>query len=165
VAKLRAKSPMEAYHQVRRRAKQLRYATECGAALFGTPADELLKALRRLQDRLGAQQDAYMAQHRLAALAADPTSGLPPATLFLMGRLAENHVRRTADAHRILSRSWRKVRGKRWKALRARLTELTDSTPVAGAAMSSGEIGAEDHAPDAGGLGHTMTPEARPIKH
>ena len=35
VAKLRAKSPMEAYHQVRRRAKQLRYATECGAALFG----------------------------------------------------------------------------------------------------------------------------------
>lgn len=165
VSKLRAKSPMEAYHQVRRRAKQLRYATECGAAMFGKPADEMLKALRRLQDRLGAQQDAYMAQHRLAALAADPASGLPPATLFLMGRLAENHVRRTAEAHRILSRSWRKVRGKRWRALRARLAELTDATPAAGMDMSPGEIAAEDHATDAGGLGHAMPPEARAIKH
>src|SRR5690242_6973334 len=52
VRKLRPKSSMEDYHLVRRRAKQLRYATECGASMFGKPADELLRALRRLQDRL-----------------------------------------------------------------------------------------------------------------
>ena len=61
VGRLRSKSSMEDYHQVRRRAKQLRYATECGAGLFGKPADDLLKALRRLQDRLGAHQAVLQA--------------------------------------------------------------------------------------------------------
>lgn len=129
VGRLRPKSSMDDYHQVRRRAKQLRYATECGALLFGKPADELLKALRRLQDKLGAQQDAFMAQNRLTALAAEP-DGLPPATLFLMGRLAERHARVTADTRRTLDRSWRKVRGKRWKALRARLVQLSAAAPA-----------------------------------
>src|ERR1700716_1946846 len=83
VRRLHAKSSMEDYHAVRRRAKQLRYAIECGAGMFGKPAEDALKALRCLQDKLGAHQDAYMARNRLAALAADPASGLPAATLFL----------------------------------------------------------------------------------
>jgi CHAD domain-containing protein len=159
------KSPMEAYHQVRRRAKQLRYATECGAAMFGKPAQELLKALRRLQDRLGAQQDAYMAQHRLALLAADPGSGLPPATLFLMGRLAEHHASRTAEVHRTLTRSWRKVRGRRWRALRARLAELADSAVTASLDFSTRESADEAQNPPARVLGDAMAPELPPIKH
>src|ERR1700683_2828229 len=53
VGRLRAKASMEDYHLVRRRAKQRRYATARAALRFGKPADELLKALRRLQDRLG----------------------------------------------------------------------------------------------------------------
>src|SRR6202007_2355958 len=52
VAKLRSKSSMEDYHLVRRRAKQLRYATECGSPMFGKPADDLLQGLRRLQGGL-----------------------------------------------------------------------------------------------------------------
>jgi CHAD domain-containing protein len=127
VGRLRAKASMEDYHLVRRRAKQLRYATECGALMFGKPADELLKALRRLQDGLGAHQDAYMAQTRLAALAADPSSALPAPTLFLMGRLAEHHAQITAQARQTLARAWRKVRGRRWRALRTRLSELRES--------------------------------------
>src|SRR2546429_4607399 len=71
---LRSNSPMEDYHLVRRRAKQLRYAIESGALMFGKPAEDELKALRRLQDELGAHQDAYMARNRLAALAADPAN-------------------------------------------------------------------------------------------
>ncbi|TLZ14817.1 MAG: CHAD domain-containing protein, partial [Gammaproteobacteria bacterium] len=59
---LRSNSPMEDYHLVRRRAKQLRYAIESGALIFGKPAEDELKALRRLQDELGAHQDAYMAR-------------------------------------------------------------------------------------------------------
>jgi CHAD domain-containing protein len=166
VGKLRAKAPMEAYHQVRRRAKQLRYATECGAALFGRPADELLKALRRLQDRLGAHQDAYIAQNRLAKLAADPASGLPTATLFLMGRLAEHHARLTAQAHRTLTRSWRKVRGKRWKALRARLGELAESAAPGNGAFTTHEVPPVEIAPgEAAAIAHASAPELRPIKH
>jgi CHAD domain-containing protein len=138
VGKLRPKSSMDDYHQVRRRAKQLRYATECGAVMFGKPADDMLKALRRLQDKLGAHQDAYMAQNRLTALAADPASALPPATLFLMGRLAERQTHITTQARQTLTRSWRKVRGRRWKALRARLGELSESARALSEATSAG---------------------------
>src|SRR5256885_260849 len=55
VRRLGPESSMEDYHAVRRRAKQLRYAIESGAGLFGNPAQETLKALRRLQ---GAQRRA-----------------------------------------------------------------------------------------------------------
>jgi CHAD domain-containing protein len=131
VRKLRPKSSMEDYHLVRRRAKQLRYATECGAPMFGKPADEMLRALRRLQDKLGAHQDACMAQSRLAAIVADPAAGLPPTTLFLMGRLAEHYAQVTGETRGTLTRSWRRVRGKRWKALRARLGQLRESAEAA----------------------------------
>jgi len=166
VGRLRSKSSMEDYHQVRRRAKQLRYATECGALMFGKPADDLLRALRRLQDRLGAQQDAYMAQKRLAELAADPASGLPPATLFLMGRLAEQNAHLTTHARDTLLRSWRKVRGKRWRALRARLGELTEAAATNGTLSAGGEL--EDTAVTPADLStspHSPAPEFRPVKH
>jgi CHAD domain-containing protein len=131
VRRLPASASMDEYHEVRRRAKQLRYAIESGTAIFGKPADDLLKALRRLQDQLGAHQDAHMASSRLAALAADRDNPLPPATLFLMGRLAERHSDLTAGVDKALSRSWRRVRGKRWKALRGRLGELSDRARAA----------------------------------
>jgi triphosphatase len=130
VRKIDSRSTMEDVHTVRRRAKQLRYAIECGADMFGKPAEEALKALRRLQDRLGEQQDAYMAKNRLAALAAEG-SRLPPETLFLMGRLAEHHLGETRQARKMLTRSWRRVNGKRWKALRARMQELSDMASAA----------------------------------
>ena len=167
VDKLRRKSSMEDYHLVRRRAKQLRYATECGAAMFGKPADDLLRALRRLQDQLGAHQDAYMAQNRLAAIAADPSSGLPPATLFLMGRLSEHQAQATAQARRTFARSWRKVRGRRWKALRARLRELREGAKAAnGAGAAPEDAPPEVLAPtDAAVTSEAPEPESRPVKH
>jgi CHAD domain-containing protein len=131
VRRLPANPSMEEYHDVRRRAKQLRYAIESGAAMFGKPAEDMLKALRRLQDQLGAHQDAHIASSRLAALAADPDNPLPPPTLFLMGRLAERQTEITAGVDKALSRSWRRVRGKRWKALRGRLGELSDRARAA----------------------------------
>jgi CHAD domain-containing protein len=166
VRKLRPKSAMEDYHLVRRRAKQLRYATECGAVMFGKPADDLLKALRRLQDKLGAHQDACMAQQRLASIAADPASGLPPTTLFLMGRLAEHYAGVTGETRRTLTRSWRKVRGKRWRALRTRLGELHDSAETASDALSAPSSTAPDLTPsEATFAGQQPEPEARPLKH
>ena len=148
VRRLCADSSMDDYHKVRRRAKQLRYALDSGSALYGKPADEMLKALRRMQDRLGAHQDAHMARNHLTELAADPACGLPAATLFHMGRLAEHHTRVTSEARSTVTKSWRKVRGKRWKALRVRLGEfehdaadITDPPlpPVAAAGNASPE--------------------------
>jgi len=165
VGKLRGKSSMEDYHLVRRRAKQLRYATECGAVMFGKPADDMLKALRRLQDKLGAHQDAYMAQNRLAELAADPASGLPPATLFLMGRLAEQYKQATTEARQTLTRSWRKVRGKRWKALRVRLGEVHDSAGAANGAGAGHPAAAAPEPVNATPAGRTPEPESHLLKH
>ncbi|HYX73418.1 MAG TPA: CHAD domain-containing protein [Steroidobacteraceae bacterium] len=167
VRQLRPKSSMEDYHLVRRRAKQLRYATECGAPMFGRPAEEMLKALRRLQDKLGAHQDACMAQSRLAAIAADAGSGLPPTTLFLMGRLAEHYGHVTGDTRRTLARSWRKVRGKRWKALRARLAELRDSAEVAHAVFAPREpaSSADQTSAEANFAGQPPETEPRALKH
>ena len=167
VRKLRGRSSMEDYHLVRRRAKQLRYATECGAPVFGKPADELLKALRRLQDKLGAHQDACMAQTHLAALAADPGSGLPATTLFLMGRLAEHYGQVTGVTRRTVTRSWRKVRGRRWKALRVRLGELHDSAEAAHAVLPAAAPAAATELLPSGGSLAAQPPEteARALKH
>jgi CHAD domain-containing protein len=165
VRKLSSKSRMEEYHTVRRRAKQLRYAIECGTSLFGKQAEEMLKVLRRLQDRLGAQQDAHMAKNRLAALAADGAH-LPPETLFLMGRLAEHHLAETQQARKTLARAWRRVNGKRWKALRARMQELSEGATAAQTAIdASRELALAQSLPVTEETLNTPLPGSRPLRH
>lgn len=74
----------EARHRLRKRAKRLRYATEFCAALFERRAvRRYLKALRALQERLGAVSDAVMAMDAFGARApADPHA------MFALGWLA-----------------------------------------------------------------------------
>jgi CHAD domain-containing protein len=168
VRRLRDDASMDDFHRVRRRAKQLRYAIECGTELFGKPAEEMLKALRRMQTRLGENQDAYVAKSRLAALAATPGVALPPETLFLMGRLAEHHLGVTAQAHKTLRRCWRKVRGKRWKALRTRMHALHAEARAAGptAPAATEETPAIPPAEGlAGDVEQAPAAEARSLRH
>jgi triphosphatase len=137
---------MEDYHAVRGRTKKLRYALESVAVMYGKPADEMLRSLRRLQDRLGIQQDAHVAKNQLLAVAADPPKGLPSETLFLMGRLAERHAVAAVGAAKRVDKAWRKVRGRRWKALRLKLEEprararvlLEESGPTAATDLAVG---------------------------
>jgi CHAD domain-containing protein len=115
-------SSTEAYHEVRGSAKKLRYALEAVAVIYGKPADEMLRALCRWQDELGVQQDAAVAGDRLKALANAPPKGIPPETLFLMGRLAEHYATAAVRARKLYAKGYRKVRG-RWKRLRVKLEE------------------------------------------
>jgi CHAD domain-containing protein len=117
------------YHEVRGRLKKLRYTLEAVAAMYGKPAEEMLRALRRWQDSLGVQQDAAVAGRRLKDLATVPLKGFPPETLFLMGRLAEHYATAGARARRQHGKGYGKVRG-RWKKLRARF-EKTAGTQAA----------------------------------
>jgi CHAD domain-containing protein len=110
-------SSMAAYHAVRGQVKKLRYALEAMAVIYGKPADEMLRALRRWQEKLGVQQDAGVASGRLKALAGAPPKGMPPATLFLMGRFAEHYASAALRARKLHAKAYRKVRGK-WKRLR-----------------------------------------------
>ncbi len=129
-------SSMEAYHAVRGHVKKLRYALEAVAVLYGKPADEMLRAMRRWQEKLGVQQDAAVASRRLKALASAPPKGIPPKTLFLMGRLAEHYASAAVRARKLNAKGYRKVRG-RWKRLRMKFEDsavndapkLPDSSP------------------------------------
>ena len=70
------------------------------------------------------QQDADVAGRRLQTLATEPPKGLPPETLFLMGRLAAHYADQALKARKRHPRAYRKVRG-RWKALKSKLEQLT----------------------------------------
>lgn len=119
---LKPDSSMEAYHRVRGHVKKLRYALEAVAVIYGKPADEMLRVLRRWQENLGVQQDAAVASRRLKALAGAPPKGLPPGTLFLMGRFAEHYASTAVRARKLYATGYRKVRG-RWKRLRTKLED------------------------------------------
>ncbi|HEY3658856.1 MAG TPA: CHAD domain-containing protein [Steroidobacteraceae bacterium] len=117
---LRPDSSMAAYHKVRGHVKKLRYVLEAVAVIYGKPADEMLRSLRRWQEKLGEQQDAAVASRRLKVLAGAPPKGIPPETLFLMGRLAEHYAGAAVRARKLYAKDYRKVRG-RWKRLRVKL--------------------------------------------
>jgi CHAD domain-containing protein len=112
------------YHEVRGQVKKLRYALEAVAVLYGKPAAEMVRALRRWQENLGLQQDAAVATQRLNALAGAKPKGIPAETLFLMGRLAERHVEAAMQARKRSATGYRKVRQK-WKKLRTKFEKPT----------------------------------------
>jgi triphosphatase len=129
--RLKPDSTMDAYHEVRGRVKKLRYALETVAVIFGKPATEMVRALRRWQEKLGVQQDADVASRRLHALAAAPPKGLPPGTLFVMGQLAAHYSASAERARKRHEAAYRKVRAK-WKALKIKLDASTvDKRPLA----------------------------------
>jgi len=115
-------SSTEAYHAVRGHVKRLRYTLEAVAIIYGKPADEMLRALRRWQEKLGVEQDAAVAGGRLKALTVAPLEGIAPGTLFLMGRLAEHYASSALRARKSYAKGYRKVRG-RWKKLQMKLEE------------------------------------------
>ncbi len=130
---LTSDSPIEAYHAVRTQVKRLRYAMETVAVIYGKPADRLLSALRLWQERLGLQQDHGVASRRLRDLADSSPQGLPPETLFLMGRLAEYHASAASRARKGQLKGYRRIR-RRWKKLRAEF----DGSATGDATMISG---------------------------
>ncbi len=120
---LRWDSSMEACHEVRGQVKKLRYTLVAVAGIYGKHAAEMLRALRRWQEKLGVQQDAVVVSLRLKAIACAPPKGMPPGTLFLMGRLAEHYASVAARTRMRHAKAYRKVRG-RWKKLRKTFEEL-----------------------------------------
>jgi triphosphatase len=121
---LGADSSTDEYHEVRGQVKKLRYALEAVAALYGKPADDMIRALRRWQENLGLQQDAAVAMQRLNDLAGAKPKGIPAETLFLMGRLAERHLGAARQARKRCATGYRRVREK-WKKLRTKFEKST----------------------------------------
>lgn len=120
LAPLTADSPAGELHAARGKVKHLRYATEAATAIYGKPAEEFLRVLRQLQNRLGEQHDAHVAQARLHALTLHPPQGFTAATMFQLGRMAERYAAVDRQARRGIEKQRDKLR-KRWQKLRRRM--------------------------------------------
>jgi CHAD domain-containing protein len=94
-------SPPEHLHDLRKRAKELRYLLECFQTLY--PSDEravVVRELKALQDNLGEYQDCQVqaeALHTMAEALLEARQA-PATTLMAMGRLAEEQERREMQA-------------------------------------------------------------------
>ncbi len=87
--RLTPESSMEEFHEVRIRAKKLRYALEVVAPTYAKPADRVIAKLQKLQSTLGTQHDADVLARYLEQLAGHPPADFTAATLFVMGRMAQ----------------------------------------------------------------------------
>jgi len=126
--RLTPESSMSEFHEVRIRAKKLRYALELIAPTYAKPARAMLTALQDFQSRLGTQHDADVTARYLTQLATKPPASFTAATLFTMGRMAERHAREAARIGGKVAKPWRRVHGKRWRTLRQRMQKLYDGT-------------------------------------
>jgi triphosphatase len=107
------------YHKLRIRGKRLRYALEFLTEAIPNDTDPLVKQLVALQDLLGMQHDADVATSRLMELATREGGVLPVPTVFAMGAVAERYAQRGRDLRARFPKAYRRVRGRRWKELRA----------------------------------------------
>jgi CHAD domain-containing protein len=83
-------TPAEQVHDVRKDAKKLRYLLECFAGLLpGDDRKPFVKRLKRLQDLLGAHQDAEVQAANLRMAADELPATTTPATYLAVGRLVE----------------------------------------------------------------------------
>ncbi|HMD59012.1 MAG TPA: CHAD domain-containing protein [Steroidobacteraceae bacterium] len=114
---LTADSSVRDHHVVRAHVRRFRYALELVVPLYTPPVTRMLRSLQRLQDRLGAQHDAFVLHRRLSALAQDDTMGLPAKTLFSMGQITERFLVAAKRTDPRFTKIYRKIRGARWRAL------------------------------------------------
>jgi CHAD domain-containing protein len=94
-------------HEVRKRAKQARYAFEAAAPIVGKPARLLSKRLSELQDHLGALQDAVMAAdwlHDAALRVGGASNG------YAAGRLAQVFDTDRRGLRRTWKKHWKRAR-------------------------------------------------------
>jgi CHAD domain-containing protein len=114
------------YHEVRIRAKRLRYTLDAFADLYGEAAQSYAKALGKLQTVLGEYNDASVREKRFTELV---TGGprLPSTTSFLAGRLVERDVQAFSRCRKKFGKAYRRVRGRRWRELSVAMQRVAQS--------------------------------------
>ena len=87
----------DALHEVRKSAKQVRYAAEAVAPVVGRPARKAAKGVRRVQDVLGEHQDTVVAEGWLRSTLAAGDLDLSAAEAFALGLLVAGERTRRAE--------------------------------------------------------------------
>jgi len=121
------------FHRLRIRCKRLRYALEFSSEIYPGQTTKYVRQLVGLQDELGLMQDAEVAATQLADLATGEAH-LPPATVFVMGAVAERHHRTVRRLLKRLPKLARNVSGPEWQEL---LEVMEQSRADAAAEQSS----------------------------
>jgi CHAD domain-containing protein len=116
----RSSAPAE-FHRLRIACKRLRYALEFHRPLYDGEAAAMIATLTSLQTLLGEHQDAWIAIGQLQALASARRRSVPPQALFLMGSIAARCERRADKLRKAFPEKYGKIRGRRWKSLKAAL--------------------------------------------
>lgn len=101
----------EQLHQIRIEAKRCRYAAEAVEPAVGEPARAFARAVAALQEVLGEQHDAVVAQAWLREAAAAP--GVRRAEAFVAGQLAAAEHARALAARAAWRNAWDKAAAKR----------------------------------------------------
>lgn len=109
-------SPPDDYHEVRIRAKRLRYTLDAFASLYGDPAHAYVQALSKLQTVLGDYHDSTVREQRFTELVTG-SPRLPSSTSFLVGRLVERDVQAFERCRRKFDKAYGRLRRKRWREL------------------------------------------------
>ena len=106
--RVRKNSPPEHLHALRIATKRLRYTAEALAELYGDDLTRCLRRMVKLQDVLGAYNDAHVAQALLSGWV-DTSQGrrLPRRTLVAVGSvIAAQDARADASRH-AFRKAWR----------------------------------------------------------
>ena len=112
-------SSPEAFHDVRKKGKRLRYTLEFVSEVYGRPVKKLVKPLKALQDDLGDHQDAVVAARYLRELGTTTAEArVPRGVAFTMGVYSERCAREAKDLRSAVpdSKPFRALtKSKKWK--------------------------------------------------
>lgn len=110
VAELEDDPTDEQLHQVRIKAKRLRYSADAAAAAVGRPARRLAAAAAHLQEILGAHHDAVTAESWLRESAATLEAN---AGIFVAGELVTVQCREQRQLREAWPEAWDRLSTKR----------------------------------------------------
>ena len=131
--RLRDDAAADDYHQVRIRAKRLRYTLDAFANLYGEAGTDYLRALGKLQTVLGDFHDVTVRTSNFTALVARGPA-LPTSTSFMVGRLVERDAEAFERCRRKFPKAYKRLTRRRWrslvKAMRAQAQRAQAPTPA-----------------------------------
>jgi CHAD domain-containing protein len=107
-------SPAEALHDLRKRAKELRYVLEFFAPLHNPASHrKVLSDLKGLQDCLGEFQDSQVQREEIGMLAEAMLAerAAPAATLLAMGEITANLAQSQAEARAVFAERFARLAG------------------------------------------------------
>jgi CHAD domain-containing protein len=123
--RLTLESPAEQYHELRIRAKRLRYIIEFLEDIYGAPAKELIAVLVEIQDLLGLHQDAWMSIHKLRTIASEIPAGFTPEGWAAVGELSQLYYSHAEDLRRGLRRILRRMERQHWPTLKRSMKRIS----------------------------------------